>query len=147
VRNYIPTKKIKGRNSPPWVNGSIIHEIRKKEEVRRKLRSSPSDTLLAKFKELRTKVKKMVRESRGKFYNFLDANFKTNPKRFWSIFKLNNKQSSVPDIMSMGNAVETESSQTCDVSTPTAIANLFNRYFTSAFSSDHDNLDDRFSPP
>ena len=89
----------------------------------------------------------MVRESRGRFYNFLDANFKTNPKRFWSIFKLNNKQSSVPDIMSMGNAVETESSQTCDVSTPTAIANLFNRYFTSAFSSDHDNLDDRFSPP
>jgi hypothetical protein len=31
--------------------------------------------------------------------------------------------------MSMGNAVEPESPQTYDVSTPTAIANLFNRYF------------------
>ena len=50
VRDYIPTKKIQGRNSPPWINGSIIHEIRKKEAVRRKLRSSPSDALLAKFK-------------------------------------------------------------------------------------------------
>ena len=147
VRIYIPTKKIKGRNSPPWINGSIIHEIRKKEAVRRKLRSSPSDALRAKFKELRTKVKTMVRESRERFYNSLDANFKTNPKRFWSIFKLNNKQSSVPDIMSMGNAVEPESSQTCDVSTPTAIANLFNRYFTSVFNTDHDNLEERSSPP
>ena len=57
VRDYIPTKEIHGRNSPPWINGSIIHEIRKKEAVRRKLRSSPSDALLAKFKKLRMKVK------------------------------------------------------------------------------------------
>jgi hypothetical protein len=94
VRNYIPTKKIKGRNSPPWINGSIIYEIRKKEAVRRKQRSSPSDALLAKFKlkSYEPKLKKMVRESRERFYNSLDANFKTNPKRFWSIFKLNNKQ-------------------------------------------------------
>jgi hypothetical protein len=51
--------------------------------------------------------------------------------------------------MSMGYAVEfePESSQTCDVSTPTAIANLFNRYFTSVLNTDHDNLEERSSPP
>ena len=147
ARNYIPTKKIKGRNSPPWTNGSITHEIRKKEAVRRKPRPSPSDALRAKPKELRTKVKKMVRESRERFYNSLDAIFQTNPKRFWPTPKLNNKQSSVPDTMSMGNAVEPEPSQTCDASTPTAIANLFNRYFTSVFNTDHDNLEERSSPP
>jgi hypothetical protein len=147
VRNHIPTKKIKGRNSPPWTNGSIIHEIRKKEAVRQKLRSSPSDALRAKPKELRTKVKKMVRESRERFYNSLDTIFQTNPKRFWSIFKLNNKQPSVPDTTPMGNAVEPESSQTRDVSTPTATANLFNRYFTSVFNTDHDNPEERSSPP
>jgi hypothetical protein len=49
--------------------------------------------------------------------------------------------------MSMGNSAEPESSQTYDVSTATAIANLFNRYFTSVFNSDHDNLDERSSPP
>jgi hypothetical protein len=91
----------------------------------------------------------MVRESRERFYNSFDAIFQTNPKRFWSIFKLNNKQSSVPHIMSMGNAAEPESSQTYDVSTPTptAIANLFNRYFTSVFNSDHDKMDPPSSPP
>ncbi|CAB4041836.1 Hypothetical predicted protein, partial [Paramuricea clavata] len=51
--------------------------------------------------------------------------------------------------MLMGNAAEPESSQTYDVSTPTptAIANLFNRYFTSVFNTDHDNLEERSSPP
>ena len=81
----------------------------------------------------------MVRESRESFYNSLDDNFLTNPKRFWSIFKLNNKRSSVPDIMSMGNAAEPKPSQPCTVSTPMAIANLFNRYFTSVFNNDDEN--------
>lgn len=66
------------------------------------------------------KVKKMVRESRKSFHSSLDANFESNPKRFWSIFKPSNKQSSVPDIMSMGNDVETDSSQRCAGSSPTA---------------------------
>ena len=60
----------------------------------------------------------MVCESRESFYNSLDDNFLTNPKRFRSIFKLNNKRSSVPDIMSMGNAAEPKPSQPCTVSTP-----------------------------
>ncbi|CAB4015325.1 Hypothetical predicted protein, partial [Paramuricea clavata] len=34
-----------------------------------------------------------------------------------------------------------------DVSTPTAIANLFNRYFTSVLNTDHGNLEERSSPP
>ena len=46
--------------------------------MRRKLRSSPSDALFAKFRELGIRVKKMVRESRDIFYNSLDANFQTN---------------------------------------------------------------------
>ena len=44
------------------INGIIIHEIRKKDAVRQKLRKSPFDDLLAKFKDLRVKVKQMVRE-------------------------------------------------------------------------------------
>lgn len=145
VTKYIPTKRIKGRYSPPWMNGNIIHEIRKKEAVRRKLKSSPSGALRAKFKELRVRVKKLVRESRVSFFNSLDGYFKSNPKRFWSIFKLNNKQSSVPDMMSMNNDDEPASSHPRTVSTPAAIADLFNNYFTSVFSCD--NLKETSSPP
>ena len=52
VADFIPTKRIKGRNTPPWINGEIIHAIRKKETVRQKLKRSPTKSLNDKFKEL-----------------------------------------------------------------------------------------------
>ena len=36
VREFIPTRKIKGKLSPPWITGDILHMIRKKEESRKK---------------------------------------------------------------------------------------------------------------
>ena len=35
VSDFIPTKKIKGKNSPPWINAEIIHRIKKKEADRK----------------------------------------------------------------------------------------------------------------
>ena len=136
VKTYIPTKRIKGRNFPPWMNGNIMYEIRKKEAVRKKLKSSPSDSLNNRFKQLRANVKKLIRESRSKFFSSLNTTFQTNPKRFWSIFKLKNKQSSVPNVISMKNGTESKSNLH-KVSTLTAIANLFNTYFTSMFNNDN----------
>ena len=98
VNYFIPTKGFKGRNSPPWINGEIIHDIRKKEAIRRKLKRSHTNYLRNRFKELRTKVKSMVSERRAHFFNsLLDLEFKRHPKRFWSIFKLKSKTSSVPE--------------------------------------------------
>ena len=57
VQDYIPTKNIKGCNNPPWINGYIVHALRKKESARQKFLSSPTDSLRAKFRELRAKVK------------------------------------------------------------------------------------------
>ena len=88
VKTYTPTKRIKGRNFPPWMNGNIMYEIRKKEAVRKKLKSSPSDSLNNRFKQLRANVKKLIRESRSKFFSSLNTTFQANPKRFRSIFKL-----------------------------------------------------------
>ena len=116
-------KRIKGRKFPPWMNGNIMHELRKKDSVRKKLKSSPTDSLHNRFKQLRANVKKLIRESRSKFFSSLNATFQTNPKRFWSIFKLKNKQSSVPNIMSMANGTESKSNRN-KVSTSITIANL-----------------------
>ena len=46
VSDFIPTKKIKGKNTPPWITSEIIHALRKKEAARSKLRISyrPSKT-------------------------------------------------------------------------------------------------------
>ena len=57
ITSHIPTKRIKSRNSPPWINGSSIHEIRKKEAVQRKLRTCPPDVLLN-LKSYESKLRK-----------------------------------------------------------------------------------------
>jgi hypothetical protein len=44
--DFVPMRKIKGKNSPPWITEDIVHMIKKKESVRRKL--------IAKFKQLRS---------------------------------------------------------------------------------------------
>ena len=49
VSDFIPTKKIKGKNSPPWINGEIIYAIKKKEAARRRLKKSPSNLHREKF--------------------------------------------------------------------------------------------------
>ena len=39
VSDFIPTEKIKGKNTPPWITSEIIHALRKKEAARSKLRN------------------------------------------------------------------------------------------------------------
>ena len=85
VRGSIPVKTISNVNNPPWINGEIINAIRKKETVRRKLKTSPTDVLRNKFKALRSKVKRLITESRCQFI----SESLSNPKRFWSVFKIN----------------------------------------------------------
>ena len=33
VYKHIPTKTIKNINSPPWINGEVIHAIQEKETI------------------------------------------------------------------------------------------------------------------
>ena len=43
VSDFIPTKKIKRKNTPPWITNEVIHALRKKEAARSKLKKSPTD--------------------------------------------------------------------------------------------------------
>ena len=95
VRNFIPMGKIKGKSSPPWITGHVLYMIRKKESLRKKLRSSSSTYLIAKFKQLRSTVKRMISETRARYFESLEHDIQSNPKRFWSAFKLSDKASSV----------------------------------------------------
>ena len=132
VSDYIPTRKIKGRNTPPWISGEIIHILRKKETARLKLRKpTASEQQRQKYKELRKKAKIMIQESRENYFGSLDSDLARRPKRFWSIFKLTSKSRSFPE--SMSSCEQNELST--QASTPRRIAELFNSYFASVFSA------------
>ena len=82
---------------------------------------------------LRARAKHLIRESRANYFESLDI--RSQPKRFWSIFKLTNKSYNFPDVMSLGSAnVDGCSEQPITASTPKELAQLFNHYFASVFS-------------
>jgi hypothetical protein len=67
VSDYIPTKKLKGKNPLPWINGQILNIMKKKETVRQKLKKSSSSYLKEKYRQLRKQVKQMLRDSRDQY--------------------------------------------------------------------------------
>ena len=60
VSDFIPTKKIQGKNTSPWITSEIIHPLRKKEAARSKLKKSPTDHKQQKYRELRAKSKTLI---------------------------------------------------------------------------------------
>ena len=139
VRNFIPMKKIKGKSSPPWITGHVLYMIRKKESLRKKLRSSSLTYLIAKFKQLRSTVKRMISETRARYFESLEQDIQSNPKRFWSAFKLSDKESSVPQQVSIPSTIhDTVTGKLVRklVSNPVEIAEIFNNHFTSIFAND-----------
>ena len=85
VKDFVPSKRLKGRNQVPWIDSNILNVIKKKNSVRQKLKSRPNACRKDKFKSLRAQVKKLLRESRDHFYDSIDTSFRFNPKRLWSI--------------------------------------------------------------
>ena len=62
---FIPKRKIKDRNSPPWINAEIRHLLNKKETIRRKLRSNQNNHLKQSYRDIRALTKRQIQESRS----------------------------------------------------------------------------------
>ena len=61
------------------------------------------------------------------------TNLKSNLKRFWSVLKVKSKHKNVPETITMA----TSDSSRVKASTPSEVADSFNQYFASVFTSDH----------
>ena len=70
-KEFIPTKLVKPRRSPPWITPNILHLIREKIITRKRYPSRGTVYLKEKFNRLRTQVKKGIKESRESSNNFL----------------------------------------------------------------------------
>ena len=70
VNDFVPTKRVKGHKSLPWVNKTILYLI-KKNTLRKRMKKfvSQSDHLINKFKDLRSKIKRMLRDNRLEYLN------------------------------------------------------------------------------
>ena len=61
VKDFVASKRLKGRNPVPCIDSNILNLIKKENSVRQKLKSHPNARLRDKFKSLRAQVKKLLR--------------------------------------------------------------------------------------
>ena len=69
----------------------------------------------------------------------MESQLKCNPKHFWSTLKLKSKHRGIPEVISMATGASgdpADDGRRIQSSSPTEIADLFNRYFMSVFTSD-----------
>ena len=98
-----------------------------------------------KFKTLRCDVKRMLRESRKKFFTNLTTNVTQSTKRLWTVLKRTSKSRHIPDRISSATSNDkagTTTSQRVSADNPKDVANLFNQYFASVYSREESTQDE-----
>ncbi|CAB3987788.1 RNA-directed DNA polymerase from mobile element jockey, partial [Paramuricea clavata] len=131
IDQYIPKIQLKSKSSPPWISGEIIHLVRKKASARIKAKSTQLSIHWERFKELRSRIKKLISRKRKEYYTSLVESLYSNPKRFWTTFSQKTKKHTVPEKVSIadgaGGRKFTEG--------PNLVADTFNRFFFSSYST------------
>ena len=67
----IPLFTVKRRTNPPWINKEILRLILKKKSLWHQLKAQPSESLSQKFKDSRSKIKKLIRPEYHKYLQHL----------------------------------------------------------------------------
>ena len=119
------------KQSYPWINQSIIRQMRKRDSIFRKAkRADPSSKakLWKAYKKQRNLVTKLLRESHESYKNeILGPSLDSNPKRFWSYIRSLRKDSlGIPQLKASGKTVCTDK----------GIAEALNNQFTSVFTKE-----------
>ena len=122
---FIPKFQIKNKNSPPWIDGEVIHLSNKKETTRRKAHRKNSDTLWANYRLLRNKLNNLVNSKYISYISNTVDSISKNPKRLWGLLRVKCKNKNIPDVMRMGSELANSARDK---------ANMFNNFFYSNFT-------------
>ena len=119
------------RHTPPWIDAACLKLIRKKNRTLSKAKKTKDPEIYKEFKQLRNRIKNVVKYKANQYlYDLCDGLFE-NPKRFWSYLKSKSKTSALPQILrdDKGNEALDDKNK----------AELFNDYFFKMFNS-QDNI-------
>ena len=124
ITSHIPTVTLK-RHYPPWFDADVRKALTDKEYAFRALKRDRNVDTLAYFRDCRRVFKKVSCMKYFEYLKSMTADFKQNPKRFWSFLKcIKGGKGQLPTLLD--NAVE--------VSGDVERANLLNRTFAAKFS-------------
>lgn len=122
VDKCIPKSKLKRANSPPWIDGEVIHSINKRDSLKRKAAKEKSNVnLWEKVKQSRKQTKYLIREKFNEYVvRFTSAASCGKSSKIWLFFKSKTKKGSIPGLVEF-------SGRKCN--TAVGKAEAFNNYF------------------
>ena len=82
VDAHIPKTKVKISYKPPYITKDIIHALNMKETIRKRAKSANSPSLWDRFRELRRKIKSMIRSKKREYISTLASSVMNKPKEF-----------------------------------------------------------------
>lgn len=124
VDEFIPKKKIKDVNSPPWIDGEVRYLLKKKYSALKKYRLNKTEARKLKLRHLSQNVKNLIKFKRQQYLTKIKSSLSDNPKLFWSFHKAILHHRSTPSVITYNGIT---------AKTPKEKADLFNLYFASIF--------------
>ena len=119
----IPKSMLPDRRSVPWMTKEIVQAIRRRNYFYRKAKHSNSGNYHSKYKNLRSRVITMLRQSKHNFFKNLNP---ISNKAFWKAVRcLNKKTSSIPTLTTSASTATTDREK----------AELLNAHFSSCFNN------------
>ena len=128
VESFIPIRTVNVNTDPPWYNRKLKRLDDKQRKLHRKAKRLGSDTLLRKYKEMRSVVQRTHREVEKQYKIRLGCMLKENNKCFWKYVKAKRgKKSGIASILSKSGTI---------VHSPHDIANVLNDHYKRVFVDD-----------
>lgn len=123
MKSFIPNKRRRQNNKPPWMNRNILRLVRLKQRLYNTYMKSKDNSDFERFKECEKQVKKSVRQAKRRFEKNLSI--KENKKAFNSYLRTKTKsRAGVGPLKKDGKLVSDNKT----------MANTLNSFFGSVFS-------------
>ena len=143
AQKNIPRKSVTIRpNDKPWFTSELRLEIRKRDRLRKKARSSNSLIVYENYRKQRNHVNNLKKATKQSFYldvhGLIDQYSSNNSRDFWklakTLIKSTGTSTSIPPLINMANGnIAVDDKEKCD---------LLNNYFASISTIDEDDNDD-----
>jgi len=126
VEKNVPSKISKGgARRPPWLNVSVRHHIRKRDNLAKKAKRSGKEVDRTRYRKARNKATALIETENRKHLNSVINNVRTDPRAFYQFIASKRVDStSVPTLKSGETIVVADADK----------AHCLNNYFASTFT-------------
>ena len=127
IKQCVPRKVCSCHRTLPWINNYTVNAIRRRDRMFVKYKNTRLDLHWLRYKKMRNKVVKLIRDSKHAFFSQVSENVR-NPQKFWHVMKslMSTSNNSLPDLsLADGSAV---------TKTDLEKAQALNEYFCKCFN-------------